>query len=101
MATNNISTRVEFESILREGCVWEPLDFAETINPKRVNLVLGALDTVVPFEKGMELREALGKPRTTILPTGHYVALLYLKYIESQAFKFFERRFSEVERSKK
>ena len=58
-----------------------------------VLLILAACDTIVPFKKGWELRRGMGKPETVVVLSGHYTALLYLLYIRSTAFEFFQSHF--------
>jgi len=79
--------QAELESVIR----WDPMFVANQIHPRPVFLVLGAFDTIVPFKKGWELRRALGKPETLVLPTGHYTAALCIPYIKWQSLRFFRR----------
>jgi len=51
-------------------------------------------DTIVPFKCGLELRNALGKPETYIIPTGHISAYFIKGYIQRKALEFFERKFA-------
>ena len=71
------------------------MTYANYVDPKKVLLVLGRYDDVVPYEKGVELKEKMGNPETILLPAGHYTAVLSIPYIKSQSFEFFEKRFAE------
>ena len=86
----------ECEQRLREILKFDPLRYAGYVDPKKVLLVLARYDTVVPIEKGMELKEKMGNPETIMLPSGHYTAVLSLPYIKSQSFDFFEKRFADT-----
>ena len=77
---------------LRHCLTCDPNALAQFVDPKKVLLVLGAFDTVVPAKKGLELRGKMGKPETILVPSGHYTAVLFLPYIQHQCLKFFERK---------
>jgi hypothetical protein len=85
-------TKEEFERKLRGTLTCDPLDVAPSIDPDKVLLVLATFDTAVPSKKGFELRRAMGKPETIIVPTGHYTALLFLPYIRSACARFFKEK---------
>jgi acetyl esterase/lipase len=78
----------EFQSALQKAITYDPNLLAPYLDPKQVMLVLGMWDTVVPFGKGWELREKLGRPETVLVPTGHYTALLALPYIKYRCLRF-------------
>jgi hypothetical protein len=88
-------TQNEFEQELRATLACDPLTVAPSIDPHKVLLVLATFDTCVPSKKGFELRRAMGKPETIIVPTGHYTALLYLPYIKPACLRFFSEKFAE------
>jgi dienelactone hydrolase len=50
----------------------DPLAYAHRIDPRRVLLVSGRFDRVVPPERTRELWEALGRPVWRRFPAGHY-----------------------------
>jgi hypothetical protein len=84
-------TREQFFEGLQKTITWDPDRVAPAVSPRKVLLVIGLCDTVVPTKTGRELRRNLGKPETIYLLSGHYTAVLYLPYIRSQALKFFKR----------
>jgi len=88
-------TRDEFEQKLRTTLASDPLTVAPSIDPNKVLLVLATFDTAVPSKKGFELRRAMGKPETIVVPTGHYTALLFIPYIKSACLRFFKEKFSD------
>ena len=88
-------TLEESERRLRAMITCDPMTYAGYVDPKKVLLVLGRYDDVVPYEKGVELKEKMGNPETILLPAGHYTAVLSIPYIKSQSFEFFEKRFAE------
>lgn len=85
-------TLEQFREGLKPIMVCDPLKVAPAIDPTKILLVLGICDTAVPSKKGFELRKAMGKPETIILPTGHYTALLYLPYIKASCTRFFREK---------
>jgi acetyl esterase/lipase len=82
----------ELEERYRTGLECDPNTFAPYAPRDKILLVLACCDRVVPFRKGRELREKLGRPETIFLPTGHYTALLGLPYLRHESFKFFRER---------
>lgn len=89
-------TAPQLEAHLREVIQWDPGQMGGCIDSERVLLVLARYDRVIPFRKGWELRDKLGRPETLLLPTGHYTAALGIPFIEMQSLRFFERKL-EVE----
>jgi len=85
-------TLPELHRKLEATITCDPDAFAAYVDPKEVLLVLAFCDTTVPYKKGWELREKMGKPETILLPTGHFTALLYLPYIQRQAREFFQKK---------
>ena len=84
-------TREEFLQALRDEFEHDPLRYAPYMDARRVILVLGVFDTVVPYRTGLALREAMGGPRTYLIPTGHYTALLYVPFVQSVSLRHFRR----------
>jgi pimeloyl-ACP methyl ester carboxylesterase len=88
---NHPMSVAQFESELRKTITYDPALFAPYVDPRKILVVLGIWDTVVPFKKGWELRKELGRPETLLLPTGHYTAVLCVPYVESQCLRFFRK----------
>lgn len=93
MRAHGIGSIAEFETTLRRHIPIDPNRLALYADPSKALLILGACDSVVPFESGWDLRKRMGYPETLVLLSGHYSAALYLWYIEEAAFEFFERAF--------
>lgn len=91
LQTQNISLE-EFHEGLKPVMLSDPLNVAPAIDPSKVLLVLATFDTAVPSKKGFELRRAMGKPETIVLPTGHYTALLFIPYIKPACLRFFHEK---------
>jgi hypothetical protein len=87
-------TLEECERQLRELITCDPIRYAAFVDPRKVMLVLANNDTVVPIEKGIELKEKMGDPETIFIPGGHYTAVLAIPYIKIQSMQFFEKRFN-------
>ena len=88
-------TLLQLHEKLSQGIHCDPKAVAAFVDPKKVLLILGAFDTVVPIKKGLELRKQMGKPETILVPTGHYSAILFLPYIQRQCWKFFEKKLAD------
>jgi len=89
-------TRAEFQREMA-GLDWDPKNAAAFVDPKKVCLVLGFCDCVVPFKTGRALRADMAKPETVVLLSGHYTSYLYLPYIRHVARGFLGRRFREAQ----
>ena len=72
---------------------------ARAVDGRTVLLVLARSDDAVPFESGLALREALGRPETRVVPLGHYGTLLALPWIRVWMIDFFRERFFGARRS--
>lgn len=84
-------TPEELRQELKEKIKTDPLDFAEYIDARKTLMILARFDRVVPYHKGLELREKIGNPATIALFSGHYSSIVYIYYVKSQARKFLQR----------
>lgn len=87
-------TQDELYKILSDEFQHDPLKYAKYADARKTLLILGAFDQVVPYKKGLELRKALGDPKTVVLPTGHYTSLLFIPVVQEMATSFFKRTFA-------
>ncbi|WP_084069377.1 alpha/beta hydrolase family protein [Desulfocicer vacuolatum] len=78
---------------LKKNITCDPLHYAHYINAENSLMVLAVFDRVVPFSKGLQLREKMGKPETIYLLGGHYSSIIYVPYIQYKALSFFRRKF--------
>ncbi|MBI2948566.1 MAG: alpha/beta hydrolase [Verrucomicrobia bacterium] len=95
-------TPEEGERTLNALITYDPLKLAPSVDPGKVTMVLATRDTVVPYEKGLELWKAMGKPRLMKVWAGHYSALLFLPCIDSVVLDFLDEKFREpsIERAR-
>ncbi len=93
------ATLDEIHNEMRKGFQHDPLKYAQYVDPRKVLLVLAAFDTVVPFKTGWQLRRAMGRPETMVIPTGHHTSVLYIPFIQDVALNFLERRLTNDPRS--
>lgn len=77
----------------------DPLHLDKPFPKESVLLVLAMFDRVVRFKYGLQLRKALGEPRTIFLPLGHYTSILTLPFLRRTAADFFKKRFSSLARA--
>ena len=82
----------ELEAYLDEKLVTDLLTVAPYVDPGRILMVIAKRDKAVPYEKQVELREALGSPEAIYLPTGHVTTAAYIFYLRSRARRFFDRK---------
>jgi hypothetical protein len=64
----------------------DPLTYASRTDPKQILLVNAYFDQVIPYDSSERLWEAMGRPLSITLPTGHYTAALYLWYIRYRIY---------------
>lgn len=81
----------QLEQRLSKTIECDPINYAEHIDANKTLMILALFDTVIPFRKGLELKEKIGNPETIYLFSGHYSALLYLPYVQYQSRKFLEK----------
>ena len=72
----------------------EPLRFAASIPPEQALLFLGSFDDKVPYDCGLELREAMGRPELRIVPLGHYTGILYAPIAARRGFAWMREVFA-------
>jgi hypothetical protein len=56
-------------------------------------MFIAMFDRSVPRICGDRLREAIGRPETVYLLSGHYTGFLYLPYAHAKSLAFFKERF--------
>lgn len=77
---------------LSEKVRTDPLKLAPYVDAKNVLMFIAAFDQIVPRKCGDQLRQALGKPETVYLFSGHYTAFLYLPYAHIMSLTFFKEK---------
>ncbi|MBL9088130.1 MAG: prolyl oligopeptidase family serine peptidase [Planctomycetia bacterium] len=83
-------TTDELREALRRAIVTDPVALARHVPPERVLLILADHDTSVPTWTGEQLREALGRPETVVLPWGHYGSILALPLVRQRMRAFLD-----------
>ena len=81
---------------LREKIQTDTLLIGRHIHADRVLMVLAENDDVIPYERQLELREAMAEPEAITLPTSHVGTAAYLPYLRSKTLEFFDRKFTET-----
>ena len=84
--------RDEMLTYLIEHLETDTLSIAPHMDAVNVLMVMARFDWAVPYQKQLELREALGNPEAITLPTGHITAAFYIPYLRKKALNFFDRR---------
>lgn len=83
------------QAYLSERIDTDPMTLAPYIDASRTLMVLAKFDNAVPYDKQVELREAMGHPEAIYLPTGHRSAAAYLFYLRERVLKFFDRKLGQ------
>jgi len=83
------------EEVYRFGCQnlndVDPLTYAARIDPRRLLMINGALDTIIPLAAARETWEAFGKPDWRILPVSHYSSMLMVDYAQRRSLEHFRK----------
>jgi len=79
---------------LKSDIKFDPLYYAPYMNAEKTLMVLARFDRIAPIAKGLALRAAIGDPETIFLPTGHFTAVLFKKYVMKKSLNFFNRNFN-------
>lgn len=73
--------REEVRRRLRAALATDPVTLARHVPGDAVLLVLARGDRAVPTRHGLALWEALGRPRLSLLPWGHYLSMAALPWL--------------------
>lgn len=79
-------TKADLEALTRP---YDPLTYAEGLKGKRVLMMAGSVDEVIPPEAARKLWEAAGRPPIEWMPCGHYSAVGFLLPAVRQMVDFF------------
>lgn len=91
--SQNGMTQEEFQKAAAETLrPVDPLTFAGRLDPKRIFMVNGRFDKVIPYKNAKELWNALGRPDWVVIPTGHYTASFFMPYIRHRISQHFIQR---------
>lgn len=69
----------------------DPLPLAPLIRSTPTLMIQGRFDHVVRYALATALWEAAGEPERIVIPTGHYSAVLLIRYIRRKALAWFDR----------
>jgi dienelactone hydrolase len=89
MAENGLSAeefRRSSEKLLKKV---DPLTYAGRLDARRIIMVNGRFDHVIPYQDAEALWSALGKPDWLVIPSGHYTASMFLGYIRKRVTEHF------------
>jgi dienelactone hydrolase len=67
----------------------DPLTYAGRLDARRIFMVNGRFDSVIPYQDAEALWTALGKPDWLVIPSGHYSASMFLGYIRKRVTEHF------------
>ncbi len=87
-------TQEQLLTQLKSDIIFDPKEYAPYINSENTLMVLARFDRIAPISKGLELREKIGRPETVFLPTGHFTAVLFKKYVMKKSLAFFKKKFN-------
>ena len=75
---------------LREEIRTDPIRLAPYVDPQHLFMVITLADRTIGTANALRLWRALGEPRATFLPLGHYTAYLSLPYLKHASYRFFQ-----------
>ncbi|MBI2104003.1 MAG: acetylxylan esterase [Candidatus Omnitrophica bacterium] len=80
------------EARLRQEVRTDPLRLAPYVDAGDLFMIIAVFDRTIGRERALRLWRALGRPRVTLLPLGHYTAYLALPYVKAASLRFFRER---------
>lgn len=83
----------EFRELAETAILTDPLKLACYADPSEIKMFITLFDRTVPTRLQFKLWRGFGRPELSILPFGHYTAVLALPYARWQSLRFFERKF--------
>lgn len=89
-------TRPAFYRELKERVECDPMNYAEYLDAEAVMMILARFDTVMPYPKGRQLWEKIGKPELITILSGHVTAYPMIPYIKEMSMAFFKKRFEGI-----
>jgi len=69
----------------------DPITHAKRIDPARVLMINGNLDSIIHLSAARDTWEAFGKPEWRILPVSHYSSMLLINYAKKKTLQHFQR----------
>jgi cephalosporin-C deacetylase-like acetyl esterase len=83
------------EDVYKFGCAnlreVDPLTYASRIDPRRLLMINGSIDTIIPLAAAHETWEAFGRPEWRILPVSHYSSMLMIDYAQRVSLSHFRK----------
>ena len=88
LAANGL-TRTELNARLAAELKTDPILLAPYADPDHILMFIALFDRTIGRQHSFRLREALGFPRTVLLPFGHYTSYLCLPYFKRASLAYF------------
>lgn len=85
------ATQLEMYAAMKLEFEHDPLKYAPFVKSDKTLLLLAAFDSVVPYKNGLALRDAMGKPPTYVIPTGHITSVVYMPWLRGVAVDHFRK----------
>ncbi len=96
MAAENIETKEEYETYIRNYVTLDPIDLGLTMLPETIKMVISKRDDAVPTENQYNLHQAFGEPEADYSNDGHVdtvVGSLLFGNSRRRIANFFKDRF--------
>ena len=87
------------EQQLRAALKTDPILLAPYVPTDRFLMFIAVADRTIGYRNSMRLWEALGRPKSVLLPFGHYTAYLALPYLKYASRRFFQKALSVDEQT--
>ena len=84
----------EFHQRADAAILTDPLKLARYADASEIKMFVTLFDKTVPTRLQLRLWRSFGRPEMSVLPFGHYTAVLALPYARWQSLRFFERKFA-------
>lgn len=69
----------------------DPITYAKRIDPSKMLMINGYLDTIIPLSAARDTWVAFGKPEWRILLVSHYSSMLMVRYAQEKIFQHYQK----------
>jgi dienelactone hydrolase len=87
----NQLTPEQLKALLDAEMRSDPMRLAPYVDPKEVLMFIALFDRTIGRKHAFQLREALGSPKTILLPFGHYTSYACLPYFKRASLGYFRK----------
>ena len=93
--SQNKMDRAELNKRVRESIRTDPVLLAPYTDSRHMRMFIALADRTIGRENSFRLWEAVGRPRVSLMPCGHYTAYLALPYLKYAGISFLSKELNQ------